>query len=272
MKKRIAIMAAAVMLSVLMAVPAYAGSWKFVNDRWKYQRGAEKYANQEWLNLDGKRYYIGADGYMVTGWNKINNQWYFMDDSGVLQYGWLKDQDKWYYLSPENGAMVTNTTIEGRQIGADGVWIPAEGQVEPESSSIDLSTPYVFRNAEGFKGNHHSVISQGKTANREKWSNADRLVGKGSYMRSDINGQYKLLAGTVAPSTTFSNDMMGKVTVYGDNDQVLYTSPDIHYDELPITFAVDVEGQNQVRVEFSLVKDNGWDDPVILINNLALYK
>ena len=62
MKKRVAIMAAAVMLSVLMAVPAYAGSWKFVNDRWKYQRGAEKYASQEWLNLDGKRYYIAGDG------------------------------------------------------------------------------------------------------------------------------------------------------------------------------------------------------------------
>ena len=54
--------------------------------------------------------------------------------------------------------------------------------------------------------------------------------------------------------------------------QVLYTSPDIHYDELPVSFAVDVEGQNQVRVEFSLVKDNGWDDPVILINNLAFYR
>lgn len=111
--------------------------------------------------------------------------------------------------------MVTNTTIEGRQIGADGVWIPAEGQVEPESSSIDLSTPYIFRNAEGFKGNHHSVISQGKTANREKWNNADRLVGKGSYMRSDTNGQYMLLAGTVAPSTTFSNDMMGRLRCTG---------------------------------------------------------
>lgn len=273
MKKRIAIAAAALALSVMIAVPAYAGNWKFVNDKWKYQRGAQKYASQEWLDLDGKQYYMDNNGFMVTGWNQVDNQWYYMDENGVTQYGWLKNQDKWYYLSPVGGAMVTNTVIEGRQIGADGVWIPAEGQIEPTSSSVDISTPYLFQNlGEGLKTNGYSIITSGRTASRVQWSNAVRLVGKGSYLKASTSGEYKLLAGIFSPATTFSSDLLGKVIVYGDNDRVLYTSQDIHYDEKPLPFAVDVTGQTQIRVEFTLVKDNNWDKPVLLIDNLSLYK
>lgn len=273
MKKRIALTVAALALSVIMAVPAYAGTWKFVNDRWKYQRGAQKFASHEWLNLDGKKYYMDSNGFMVTGWYQVDNQWYYMDENGVVQYGWLKDQDKWYYLSPVGGAMVTNTVIEGRQLGGDGVWIPTEGQIEPASTSVDISTPYLFQNlGEGLKTNGFSIISSGRTFSREQWNNAVRLVGAGSYLKASTSGEYKLLAGVFAPSTTFSSDLLGKLMVYGDNDQVLYTSPDIHYDEKPIPFAVDVTGHTQIRVEFSLVKDNNWDKPVLLIDSLSLYK
>lgn len=273
MRKRIAIMTAALALSVMLAVPAYAGTWKFANDKWKYQRGAQKYASHEWLNLDGKKYYMDNNGYMVTGWYQVDNQWYYMDENGVVQYGWLKDKDKWYYLSPVGGAMVTNTVIEGRQIGADGVWIPAEGQIEPTSSSIDISTPYLFQNlGEGLKTNGYSIISSGWTFSKDVWNNAIRLVGKGSYVQASTSGEYKLLAGTFSPSTTFSSDLLGKVIVYGDNDTVLYTSQDIHYDEKPISFAADVTGQTQIRVKFTLAKDNNWDKPILLIDNLSLYK
>ena len=37
-------------------------------------------------------------------------------------------------------------------------------------------------------------------------------------------------------------------------------------------FGVDVTGQNEIRVEVSLVTDNEWDDPIILIDGLSLYK
>lgn len=60
--------------------------------------------------------------------------------------------------------------------------------------------------------------------------------------------------------------------MYGDNDTVLYTSPDIHYNEKTIYFGADVSGQNTVRVEVSLVTDNFYDDPVILMDGLAVYK
>ena len=91
-------------------------------------------------------------------------------------------------------------------------------------------------------------------------------------MQAALNGEYTLLAGNIAPSSQFSSSIMAKVTVYGDNDQVLYTSKDIHYNEKAFYFGVDVTGQNQVRVEVSLTVDNDWDEPVILIDGLSLYK
>ena len=103
-------------------------------------------------------------------------------------------------------------------------------------------------------------------------NDAIRLVKKGSYVKCSPGGNYKLLSGTFSPSTKFDSGLLGKLTVYGDDDQVLYTSADIRYDAQPITFAVDVSGQNRLRVEFSLTKDDNWSEPVLLIKGLTLYQ
>ena len=102
--------------------------------------------------------------------------------------------------------------------------------------------------------------------------NSIRLKGEGSYVQTALNGEYTLLTGYVAPSSQFSSSLMAKIIVYGDNDQVLYTSKDIHYNEKAFYFGADVTGQNQIRVEVSLTVDNDWDEPVILMDGLSLYK
>ena len=99
-----------------------------------------------------------------------------------------------------------------------------------------------------------------------------RLKGKGSYVQCNTNGEYRMLSGVFGPSSQFDSALLARVTVYGDDDQVLYTSPDIHYNEKNVYFGVDVSGQKQIRVEVSLLKDNEWDDPVILFDGLSLYK
>lgn len=271
MRKRWAMALTALVLSVVMAIPAYAGTWKYVNNQWKYQRGVNKYAYNEWLMDNGNWYYIGNDGVMKTGWQQIKGYWYYLDHSGVMQTGWMKDNDKWYFLLP-NGAMATNTVIDGRQLGAEGAWVPGEGQTEP-ANNMNLSAGTLVQNmGDSISTNGYNIITSGKTADGERWDNAIRLKGKGSYIKCNTNGEYKLLAGTIAPSYQFSRDIMAKVTVYGDNDAVLYTSTDIHNNENTMYFGVDVSGQKRIRVEVSLVRDNHWDDPVILMDHLALYK
>ena len=273
MKKQIAMMAAAAVLSVMMAIPSLAGSWKYDSNGWRYQRSASKYAIQEWVTVDGKKYYMDSNGFMVTGWQQIDGQWYYMDDTGAMQTGWLKDGLDWYFLSPLTGAMVVNTVIEGRQIDGSGKWVPAEGQTEPVGSSMNLTEPVLVQNMEGLRSKGYTIIAMGRTASyKETWSNAMRFSGTGSYVRFNTNGEYQLLAGVFSPSTTFDGDLMGRLVVIGDNDQVLYTSQDIHYNEKPIPFAVDVTGQTEVEVKFELTIDNHWDTPVLLIDQLSLYR
>ena len=89
MRRRFSVAAAALALSAALTVPAYAGTWKYVNDQWKYQRGTNKFAYNEWIKDNGKYYYIGNDGIMKTGWQQVNNQWYYMDQTGVMQTGWF---------------------------------------------------------------------------------------------------------------------------------------------------------------------------------------
>ena len=58
MRRRFAVAAAALALSAALTVPAYAGTWKYVNDQWKYQKGTNKFAYNEWIKDNGKYYYI----------------------------------------------------------------------------------------------------------------------------------------------------------------------------------------------------------------------
>ena len=94
MRRRFAVAAAALALSVALTVPAYAGTWKYVNDQWKYQKGTNKFAYNEWIKDNGKYYYIGNDGIMKTGWQQIDGQWYYLDQTGAMQIGWL-NSDRW---------------------------------------------------------------------------------------------------------------------------------------------------------------------------------
>lgn len=272
MRKRVAVAVAAVAMSVMMAVPAFAGTWKYMEEtgKWKYQRGSNKYAYNEWITEDDKTYYVDNQGIMQTGWLKLDDQWYYLDETGVRQTGWMKYDNKWYYLYPE-GAMAVNTVIDGRTIDAEGVWTPAEGDTEP-SNTLDLSSRQYVQNMENLSKEGYTIIASGKTGTGARWENAIRLKGKGSYVKCMPAGEYRLLAGSLAPSVQFVSGIMAKVTVYGDNDQVLYTSRDIHYNEKIQPFGVDVTGQQQLRIEVSMITENFYDDPIILFDKLSLYK
>lgn len=56
-------------------------------------------------------------------WDTYGTQyWHYIDSNNQRVIGWKQIDGKWYYFD-ENGRMVTNTTINGYKIGADGVWI-----------------------------------------------------------------------------------------------------------------------------------------------------
>lgn len=79
-----------------------ANSWKQTDGKWWYRLGDGTYPRKTWCTIDGKKYLFDEDGYMLTGWVRIEN--------------------KWYHLS-RNGALDTDTTIDGYYVNADGVWV-----------------------------------------------------------------------------------------------------------------------------------------------------
>lgn len=90
------------------------GNWIFVKD---------ENNTTGWIK-DGANWYLtDKSGIMKTGWEKDSDgKWYYLSTSGAMKTGWLNDNGTWYYLG-QSGDMLSNTSIDGYTLGADGTWI-----------------------------------------------------------------------------------------------------------------------------------------------------
>jgi hypothetical protein len=73
-------------------------------------------------NVDNTWNYILENGIKKTGWLDNNGTWYFLNSEGIMKTGWINDNGTWYFCNA-SGAMLSNTTIDGYQLGANGAWI-----------------------------------------------------------------------------------------------------------------------------------------------------
>lgn len=110
MRKRVLVLAA-LALSSMMSISAYAGEWKQDNTGWWYQNDDGSYPANTWQEIDGKQYYFGNDGYM------------FHD----------------------------TTTPDGYQVGSDGAWIQDNNTAEnkQEVVNIEIPTPTGYGSVKG---------------------------------------------------------------------------------------------------------------------------
>ncbi|WP_315078286.1 N-acetylmuramoyl-L-alanine amidase family protein [uncultured Clostridium sp.] len=90
------------------------GTWYLTNASGAMQTG--------WQNVNGTWYFMQGSGAMKTGWINDNGTWYYTNASGAMQTGWLNDNGTWYYLDG-SGKMLSNTTVNGYVLGANGAWI-----------------------------------------------------------------------------------------------------------------------------------------------------
>ncbi|MDN3019546.1 hypothetical protein PH210_25615 [Paenibacillus sp. BSR1-1] len=179
--------------------------WLSLNNKW-YFFDANGYMKTGWVSVSGKWYYFDANGVMKTGWVKVSTQWYFFDASGVMKTGWVKSGSdwyymnangtmktgwlqtggKWYYLNPTSGKMAlgwnningktyyfyntgimaVNTTIEGKQIGADGAAVdPTLNKIKEVAAGYGVTVEYDAENDvyDLFQGDEYiaSVVADG---------------------------------------------------------------------------------------------------------------
>ena len=99
-----------------------ANKWIKTNNVW-YYIGNNGIMSTGWLFSNGNYYYLTpGSGAMVTGWKYIDGNWYYLNNDGSMKRGWIQSNGKWYYLG-SSGAMLSNTTVSGYKLGADGAWI-----------------------------------------------------------------------------------------------------------------------------------------------------
>ena len=74
----------------------------------------------------GVKTLYGADGKQLFGWQQVGADWFYLNPvTGAMQTGWVQSPASglWYYMDALSGAMLSNTTVDGYVLGADGAWI-----------------------------------------------------------------------------------------------------------------------------------------------------
>lgn len=109
------------------------GFWYYMNDNGEMQTGWVNPSGDSWYYMNenggmstgwiqphpGEWYYLDGSGSMQRGWVLLDGKWYYLDGSGRMQRGWVQVFGKRYYLNSD-GSMASNTTVDGRRLGADG--------------------------------------------------------------------------------------------------------------------------------------------------------
>lgn len=89
-----------------------------------------------WVNVNNNWYYFNTDRSVATGWINLDGAWYYLNDNGSMATGWVTSNGSdYYYLDPTSGKMLTDTTIDGYKIGADGKRYKTFNQIPLSTSS-----------------------------------------------------------------------------------------------------------------------------------------
>lgn len=104
------------------------GTWYYFNDDCTRATGL--------ITIDGSGTYLFDDnGVKLTGWQTVNdNQCYFNENGEMVFYWQTIDGDEYYFN--KYGIMETNTTIDGKVIGADGKVKPLSAAQQKANSVI----------------------------------------------------------------------------------------------------------------------------------------
>ena len=90
-----------------------------------------------WKTVSGKRYYY-QNGRMLKGMSKMGNDYYCFNYQGVQLKGWVYTKNHYRYFDKRSGKMRRNTTIQGRKINSNGVWVPVV-VLDPGHSGVQMS-------------------------------------------------------------------------------------------------------------------------------------
>lgn len=225
-------------------------------------------ASAKWKQSNGNWYYIKQDGTKATGWINDGGNWYYLKQNGTMFNGWLNDNGRWYYLN-SSGIMARNTVVDGYKIGADGAWITTTPTGSTTTSNITSN-----ESSDGTKLSQLRYYAENKEYTQKLRDDStledtngtvyldgivyDNMMGglnKGGYRSYRIDGNYSRTTGKFfILNKEYSTDRRAVLTILGDDDNVLYTSPTIKAGMDPIEFDVDISGVNSITYKIVELK------------------
>ena len=159
--------------------------WTNINGNWYYFNSDGTMATG-WINENGQDYYLYDNGVMAKGWLNLNGTWYYLKDNGVMATGWATSNGDTYYLDISTGRMLTNTIIDGYNIGSDG---KRQGN-KNENNDIDSSettTPSNPNNQVPSTGKKVIVVDPGHDYGKDY--GAESNIDGVTYSETDLNMQ-----------------------------------------------------------------------------------
>lgn len=142
---------------------------------------------------------INPIGASASEWKSNNTGWWYVDDSGNYVTGWKYIDGQWYYFDTF-GWMLSNTTINGYTLGADGAWIQSN-----KYTSKGISGGSGAGDGSIAAANRNNTQQSSSDSHADYFKNADKGVssgaGDGSIARSNRGNE---MGDTTTTSTSAS--------------------------------------------------------------------
>ncbi len=223
MRKNIKITILAAVMAFAMCFTAFAGEWK--------------------LNEDGQWWYDNGDGTYLHG------VWAWIDGNG-------DGVQECYYFDADGFLLVDSPTPDGYWVNEDGAWVE-NGVVQTRNRAIKSVTPAALFNFDvTSKYNARECLWNSKRCYELKRSNNEAYV----IFNLDSGDGYSTLTFKAYEIDYGLGDMSDTVSVYGDNNQLLWTSGVVNAENGVHEATVDIYGQNSVTISLGAgdTERGGW--------------
>jgi len=161
--------------------------WSQQNNYWYYFNKDGKMATG-WISDGGSNYYLYDTGAMAKGWLNLGGTWYNLKDSGAMATGWVTSNGDSYYLDPSTGRMLTNTKIDGFNIGSDGKKKTSSSNDQVKDNNNPLNNNPITNNPSN--GKKTIVVDAGHNYGGD--GGATATIDGVTYSEADLNIQVAL--------------------------------------------------------------------------------
>lgn len=222
MRKKITTVALTTLMAMAISVPAFAAQWQSDANGWWYQYDDGSYPANTWQWIDGN-----GDG---------------MAES--------------YYFNEQGYCLINTTTPDGYTVNPAGAWTvngivqikAVENNSQPKPVDVE---PINLMDMTPTDSRLCSKFENLQTNQGVLWSSGYKFItASTNYIEFNADGKYNKFTATMTVAKANWASANFTISVYGDDDTVLYTKNFTNSDD-PFNIDADISGQHKVKIAIS---------------------